>query len=423
MDFSLLRRKSFFLLSFGSFVSLMGTLIQQFALSLYVLNTTGSGVLFATVIAVGTLPRMLLGPFGGVLADKLDRKRTFVSLDVLSGCLTLVFAILFYIKGFLSVGEIVVYVILLQVINAFFEPAISTVVPSILEKEKLMGVNAFLSTMRQVTNVLSPLVAGVLYGQFGLTAVMIVNGISFLCSGFSEMFIEMPKMELPQEKITVKHVKSEFLVGLDYVKKSKLVVGILFLGTFVNFAFGGMFSVLLPYMFLQKFGVTEAQFGLFNSVIFIGMVIGPTIGMFWDKISTTENIISRAMSLTSLMMIGLAIYTSAFIPEYYQTPIPLMVGTGVFMFAACVLIAIINVCISTHIQKTVPLEILGRMGSVISTLIMASTPIGQMIFGVMLEVIEPSVAFLATALFGFIGVAGFVKLTKETDEGLVKNPA
>lgn len=422
MDFSLLKRRSFFLLSFGSFVSLMGTLIQQFALSLYVLHTTGSGVLFATVIAVGSIPRLILGPFGGVLADKLDRKRTFVSLDIVSGCLTLFFAVLFYIKGFLNVGEIVVYVVLLQVINAFFEPAISTVVPSILEKEDLMGANALLSTMRQVANVLSPVVAGMIYGQFGLTVVMLVNGISFLCSGFSEMFIEMPKMEAAQGKITIKNVKEEFLVGLNYVKKSKLVIGILFLGTFVNFAFGGMFSVLLPYMFLQKFGVSEAQYGVFSSIILIGMVIGPSIGLFWDKFSTTENIISRAMSLCSVMMLGLAMYTSSFIPQYYQTPIPLMIGTGIFMFASCVLMAIINVCISTHIQKTVPLEILGRVGSVISTLIMVSTPIGQMIFGAMLEVVDPSMAFVATSIFGFIGVAGFIKLTKEPAEALAKNP-
>ncbi|WP_430884694.1 MFS transporter [Fusibacter sp. JL216-2] len=423
MDFSLLRKKSFFLLSFGSFVSLMGTLIQQFALSLYVLNTTGSGVMFATVIAVGTIPRLVLGPFGGVLADKLDRKKTFVSLDILSGCLTLIFAVLFYIKGYLSVGEIIIYVVLIQVINAFFEPAIATVVPSILEKEQLMGGNAFLSTMRQVANVLSPLVAGVLYGQFGLTAVMLVNGISFLCSGFSEMFIEMPKMELTQDKMSIKYVMDEFQVGLNYVKKSKLVIGILFLGTFVNFAFGGMFSVLLPYMFLQKFGVSETQYGLFSSVICIGMVVGPGVGLLWDRFSTTENIISRAMSLTSLMMVGLAFYTSAFVPQYYQTPIPLMIGTGVFMFVASVLISIINVCIATHIQKTVPLEILGRVGSVISTLIMASMPIGQMVFGAMLEVIDPSTAFLVTALFGFVGVGGFIKLTREPGQGMSKNAA
>ncbi len=131
-----------------------------------------------------------------------------------------------------------------------------------------------------------------------------------------------------------------------------------------------MFSVLLPYMFLQKFGVSETQYGLFSSVICIGMVVGPGVGLLWDRFSTTENIISRAMSLTSLMMVGLAFYTSAFVPQYYQTPIPLMIGTGVFMFVASVLISIINVCIATHIQKTVPLEILGRVGSVISTLIM-----------------------------------------------------
>lgn len=414
MDISLLKRKSFFLLSFGSFVSMLGTLIQQFALSLYVLNTTGSGAMFATVIAAGTIPRLLFGPFGGVLADKLDRKKTFVSLDFASGILTLVYAVLYVMKGQLSFIEILIYVMLLQIINAFFEPAISTVVPSILEKDELMNANAFLSTMRQVASVLSPVLAGGLYGQFGLFIVMLINGISFLCSGVSELFIDMPPMEVEDKRITLGHIKDDFKIGIDFIKGSRVVLGVLFLGVFVNFAFSAMFSVLLPYAFIQNFGISEAEYGTYTSVVFIGMIIGPALGAAWSKHASTERIILVGMTITSLMMLGLGVYTSTLMPEIFHTPMRLMVGTGVFMFISCMLIAIINVCMSTHFQKIVPLEVMGRVGSVFSTLIMASSPFGQILFGAMLEMINPSIGFAFTALFGFIGVSGFWYLTRDT---------
>ena len=412
MDFSLLKKRSFLLLSLGSFVSMMGTLIQQFALSLYVLKTTGSGAMFATVIAVGTIPRLLLGPFGGVLADKLDRKRTFVSLDFASGFLTLIFALMFVMKGHLSFIEILVYVMLLQVANAFFEPAISTVVPSILTKDELMSANAFLSTMRQIASVLSPVIAGALFGSFGLFIVMLINGISFLCSGVSEMFIDMPPMEVADKSITLKHVKDDFKIGIDFIKGTRVGLGVLFLGVFTNFAFSGMFNVLLPYTFIQKFSISEAQYGTFTSVVFIGMVIGPVLGAMWSKRARTERIILIGMSITSVMMLGLGLYTSALAPDRFHTPMGLMIGTGIFMFITCMLIAIINVCISTHFQKIVPLEVMGRVGSVFSTLMMASSPLGQMLFGTMLETIDPSIGFVFTALFGFIGISGFWYLTK-----------
>jgi len=416
MNFSLLKNRSFFVLSFGSFVSLMGTLIQQFALSLYVLKTTGSGTLFATVIAAGTIPRLFLGPIGGVLADKLDRKKTFVSLDIASGLLTLSFALIFVFKGYLSFYEILVYVVLLQVISAFFDPAISTVMPSILSKEELMTGNAFLSTMRQVASVLSPVIAGLLYGYLGLFIVMLINGVSFLLSGVSEIFIEMPPMHVEDKRVSFEHIRKDFKTGLNFLKKSQVAMGVIFLGVFVNFAFSGMFNVLLPYAFIQKFHISESLYGTFTSVTFIGMIIGPALGAMWSKKDSTERIVVISMSSVAGLMLFLGLYTSPIMPQFFHTTTGILFGTGVFMFMICLLIAIVNVCISTHFQKVVPLEMMGRVGSVFSTFMMASSPLGQMLFGIMVDKVEPSIGFAFTSLFGFIGIIGFWRLTRKNTQ-------
>jgi len=423
MNLSLLKQKSFRLLVLGSFVSQMGTLIQQFALSLYVLKTTGSGALFATVIAAGMIPRLVFGPFGGVLADKLDRKTTFVSLDFVSGLVTLMFSVLYITNGRLAFHEILIYVMILQVINAFFEPAISTVIPSIVEKTELMSANAFISTLRQIAMVISPMVAGVLFGTYGLFTVMLINGISFMLSGASEMFIEMPSMEKNDTPLTAKLVMRDFKIGIDFIKGTKVVLAILLLGVFVNFAFSGMFSIILPYTLIQKYGVSESRFGIYMSIVFIGMVIGPALGALWSRRASTERIIIVGMSLVGAMMVGLSVYMSPIFSGIYHSQMGVMLGTGGFIFVTCLLIAVINVCISTLFQQIVPLEVMGRVGGVFSTLIMASSPVGQMLFGALLDRIDPYVGFAFAGICALIGVTVFKRLTStKTKDRAIADP-
>ena len=82
----------------GRLVSGLGSTMMAFALSLYVLDITGSGAKFASVLALSFLPRLLLGPFAGILADRRSRKKTMVILDVVSGVAALSFALIYFDK-------------------------------------------------------------------------------------------------------------------------------------------------------------------------------------------------------------------------------------------------------------------------------------------------------------------------------------
>jgi len=102
MNVKLLKEKNFSLLMFGKFISLTGTQMQEFALSLYVLKITGSATLFASVIIVAMIPQLLLSPIAGVFADWLDRKKIIVYLDIISGILVGIFATIYMINGELT---------------------------------------------------------------------------------------------------------------------------------------------------------------------------------------------------------------------------------------------------------------------------------------------------------------------------------
>ncbi|GKT23309.1 hypothetical protein ADUPG1_004542, partial [Aduncisulcus paluster] len=85
-----------------------------------------------------------------------------------------------------------------------------------------------------------------------------------------------------------------------------------------------MFSVMLPYAFIQSFGITEAQFGSFSSFIFIGMLIGPVFATMWSKKSNTESIVFISMLVTSALMFGMGLLMSAYMPAYFQTPMGIL---------------------------------------------------------------------------------------------------
>ena len=132
MNFLVLKKKDLGLLMLSEFISLIGTQMQELALSLYVLKTTGSATLFASVLAISIIPQLILGPLAGVFADWYDRKKMIVYLDLLNGIIVGIFTIIFILNGSLSMTEIYIYVIILSVITAFYRPVIGTILPSIV---------------------------------------------------------------------------------------------------------------------------------------------------------------------------------------------------------------------------------------------------------------------------------------------------
>ncbi len=126
----------------GGFVSRLGSMMQSFALSLYVLDTTGSGAKFASVLTMTMIPRLILGPLAGILSDRVSRKKTMVFLDIASGIITLSFAVYLTLTSSTSLIPIYIYVFTLTTISVFFEPSSMAIIPDIVTKEELPAFNS-----------------------------------------------------------------------------------------------------------------------------------------------------------------------------------------------------------------------------------------------------------------------------------------
>lgn len=135
--------KNFTLLVLGQVSSLFGNFILKFALSMYVLEVTGSAAIFAGILAAATIPTILLSPFGGILADRANRRNIMAALDTLTGLSVLCAALLFSEKN--GIAVISVLLLLLSVLGAFESPTVQASVPQMQTGQNLIKGNAIVN--------------------------------------------------------------------------------------------------------------------------------------------------------------------------------------------------------------------------------------------------------------------------------------
>lgn len=179
--------RNFTRLVLGQVSSLFGNYILRLALSMYVLEVTGSAAVFAGILSVAALPAILLSPLGGILADRADRRKIMISLDSLTGISVLCAAV--FLTGKNDVSVISVLLILLSVLGAFETPTVQACIPQMLSGDNIIKGNAVVNQTASVSYLTAPLLGGILYAAFGLKPVMYASVICFFITAFLECFI------------------------------------------------------------------------------------------------------------------------------------------------------------------------------------------------------------------------------------------
>ena len=412
----LLKQKDFSLLILGKLVSLVGSNMQQFALSLYVLAITGSATIFASIISISILPRLLLSPIAGVFGDWFDRKRTIVLLDFLNSIIIGTFAAIYIINGNISIPMIYVLVILLEITEIFFHSAMSAVMPSIVQKEELLEANSLNSLVMNIGNILAPIIAAFLYGTFGMKVILIVNSISFLLSAISEIFINIPKSHKQPEKIDIKSFKTDLMEGISIIKSNRLISTMIGLGTVINFSAAPLFGIGLIYIIREVLKVNDMEFGIFQMVLSASMLAAPMFcGGIIKKIKIGRLIYSSFI-IVAILVLFMAIFPSNFILNSFDTNIVSYVGLLVVSFMVGVVVTVANIAIGTLFNEIVPLELMGRTSTVFNLAVTIFIPVGQMIFGLLYDIIIPSVVVAISGIVLMLVTMMYKKALLSYDE-------
>ena len=182
--------RDYILLVMGQGLSLFGSMMLRFAMSMWVLDETGSATVFASVLAAAIVPTILLSPFGGVLADRVNRRTIMVALDAGSGLLVLAAASWFAVQdGGFSIIAVGALMVSLSVLSAFETPTVQAALPQLLRGSGEAVIRrgmAVINQVQQLSSLLPSFIGGALYGLIGIGPLLGVTIACFFCTAAEE---------------------------------------------------------------------------------------------------------------------------------------------------------------------------------------------------------------------------------------------
>lgn len=403
-----MRKKNFIILVIGQIISLFGSAIQRFCMSLYLLEFTGSTAAFANILAISTLPYILFAPFAGRLSDNVNKKKIMVWLDFICAIIISAYAlILFNGKDHTLIVGVVMF--LLSTCATLYGPAVTASIPQIVEEDKLTSANGVVNQVGSIVNFAGPILAGVLYGIAGIRVIVVINAISFFASAIMELFLDIPDVEQEaKQKDTQKgFVKQSFIdmkESFMYLKREKRVI----LGIIASYAICNIFlvpvlSIIAPYFINIKLGLSSQVYGIVEGICVLGMILGG----LWISVKPKLFKIQKVQHTFVPMIVGLIIMT---IIGFMQ--LNAYVSVGLFAlggFAMMLSTALSNVLTLTFIQKEIPMEMLGRVSAFSTCIATISVAPGQILFGQLIDVGIPMGVILLVTVISSIGLYAFIK--------------
>lgn len=397
----------------GKLFSLFGARIFNFAIGLYVLRVTGSGMSFALTMIVSTVPAIIISPFAGALADRLNRKTVVVVFDGLCG-VVLIGAYLVASKIGLSLNLVLITVFLLSVCNTFFNITMESSIPNLVDKGRLTKINSYSSSITSLASILGPALGGFVYGFIDIEMFILVAGIGYLFSAFSETFINFNFNNIPVEEKTRESVIKEIKTGFDYIRTKKVVFSILLFAVFINFVFSG-YTVSLPHIINIQLGLSSDQYGLIQSSTAIGSMIFSLIySLIPDEKKKYKYLMSALVVISILMMITgiptLSLFSSASKTNllFYFMTINFLIG-GALMF--------LNLPAFILIQKETSDEYRGRVNGLLGTMSLSIQPLGMILGGLFTDYISSFVLVLICGIL-FLSTSLIFSRIEELKEAL-----
>ena len=359
--FAALANRNFRRFISGQAVSLIGTWMQLVAQSWLVLELTGSGTAIGLVVALQTLPVLLLGPYGGVVADRADKRKLMIGLQSMMGVQALVLGLL-TVTGTVQLWHVYVLALLLGLNNCFENPARQSFLLEMVGPQHLRNAVSLQSTLVSASRIIGPAVAGVTIAAGGLGICFLLNAASFVAVVTSLLRLNVAELHPspPMER-----ARGQLREGLRYVRGNRnLAVPLLMMAFIGCLAFE--FQVVLPIVADQTFGAGSEAYGFMTAAMGIGAVCGGLLVATWGRTGTRVLIVAAAA-------FGFSMVAAAAAP------------TLAVALIALVIVGAVSIAFNSTTNSTLQLEaepqMRGRVMALWATAFQGSTAIGGPIAG------------------------------------------
>ena len=255
--------KDFLLMLQGDAVSSLGDILYSVAIGYWVYEKTGSSTLMGLMSSISMFMVMIVMPFSGTIIDKCNRKAVIVGMDVARGVIMLVIGALAFAKR-LEIPIVLVAAFLASGCAVFFEPAVSTLMLDIIPHDDMVRGQSVMNGVRTFLNLVGKAVSGALVVLLGVPLVIVLNGVSYLISAFTELFVTVPKTKAQGEPVSVKGILSDFQVAIEEIIRNPYLRLFIPSALILNLLSAGPYTLMLPFV-LEK-GFTVEMYGYLMSV-------------------------------------------------------------------------------------------------------------------------------------------------------------
>lgn len=405
------RVRDFRLLFVGESISVVGDQFHFVALAWLTLQLTGSGLALGSVLMVAAIPRAIFMLVGGALSDRFSPRSLMLYSNVIRAALVGIIAAL-VLTGRAELWQLYIMAALFGVVDALFYPAISAILPMLVDEPTLPPANALMQGSQQLASLIGPALAGVVVALVQTGPAFAVDAVSFAVAAIALLFVvggrRAPKGEGGAGHDAGSGLLATISAGFGYAWRDPAVRSLIMLTAAFNFAFTGPLSVGIPYLADSRLGGGSAAFGILLSGFGAGALLGAVGAGTISRVPRLGTVVlGTAVALgVALGLIGVA----PSIPVAFGLLAAMGVGAG-----------FINVHVVSWLQARTAEEMRGRVMSMVMLGSVGLAPLSYAISGAIVDLGAVTVMFgvagaivVMASLAGFAsGVAGRMNATPE----------
>jgi len=385
--------RAFIIIWLGQVLSLMGTAMTSFVLTIWAWQVTGEATALALVGFFSFAPFVLFSPVAGALVDRWNRKLVMILGD-LGACLSTLVVLLLYVTGSLQIWHLCMTGAIAAMFQSFHFPAYSAAVTMILPKEQYTRASGMISMAQSASGVFAPVFGAVLLGSVGLSGVMVVDIVTCLTAVAVVLSVSIPNPPASDEgRKSRGSLLKESVYGFRYIYERPSLLGLLLVFLATNLMLT-LTSTLSTPLILARTNNDNVILGIVQSLSGLGGLVGGLLLTVWGgpkrKVDGVLMGIAASSLCVSLFGLGREVYVWS-----------LTAFMGLFM------IPMANGASQAIWQAKVAPDIQGRVFSARLLIAQISGPISMLLGGLLADyVFEPAMVpggFFASLLGGLVG--------------------
>lgn len=370
----------------GQLISLSGTWMQTVAAIWLILSLTGSGVAVGATTALQFLPMLLFGAWGGLLADRMPKRRLLIITQTLMA-IPAIGLLVVTASGIVVPWMVFLAVFLMGLVNAVDNPTRQSFVIEMVGADRVVNAVSLNSVIVQAARIVGPAVAGLLIAGFGVVPCFAINALTFVAMIFA--LWRMDPRRLHAAPIAAPQ-RGAIRAGLRYVRATPELAVPLALMALVG-TLGFNFQVVLPLLAKFSFDGGATTYGVLVSAMAVGSIAGALVNGAHGR--TGPRLIAAGA-----LAFGVSALLSALMPTLaLEVPVLALLGAAAVTFAAT---------INSTLQLAVSPEMRGRVMALYSVVFLGSTPIGAPLVGWLSQAYDPRVALLLAGVSGLSAAWG-----------------